>query len=190
MLSWKGGAWYRALTYVAMKRGVDLTDTEKLKELVRELGLEVFLGEDGKTHFSINGQDVTRDLYDSALGPNIPIVAAQLPVRELMEPLIVNAVRSQESVVVVGRHMKKALPEAAVMRLVIDETEADRRHGERSGDATQSVADRNKRDKAIAAMLGVTNDGVTELDVTRMDKVEQAEALRRFIGQSFPDTSR
>lgn len=71
-----------------------------------------------------------------------------------------------------------------MLRLSIDEAEADRRHQERTRDTKGSVAKRNVLDAHTAQKLGSSAVGVTEVDVTYMSALEQAELLRQFINEN------
>lgn len=83
----------------------------------------------------------------------------------------------------VGRHLRRSLPEIPVLRLIIDEQEADRRHRQRANDTAQTVRDRNRYDAANAVLLGTVKyrDNVSEVDVTDLTQEEQADVLRQFI---------
>lgn len=182
----EGGSWYRALTYLALRDGIDMEDTDPLVALAKQMQLSLKPDADGTMHLFLEGEDITPLLYTDQVATQIPIISKQLPVREIVEGSIVEAARSYDKVILVGRHIHKALPEAAVLRVNIDDEEAERRHGARSTGVDQSVSGRNKDDAAIAAILGDSTDGVTEVDVTNLSADEQAEALRQFIRQSFP----
>lgn len=177
----EGGAWYRALTYEALSRAVDLNNTAALIDLANRLDITAISASDGGTEIRINGSDVTQQIYSSDVDQSVAIVAQQLNVRSIVEPKIIEAVRSADTVIIVGRHIRKVLPEAKVLRLTIDEQEAERRYRHRMGRTGESVTARNERDVLTAQKLGVTVDGAVEVDVSAMDMAAQAEVLRRFI---------
>ena len=178
----EGGAWYRALTYLALQSGVDLQDTDELVKLATDLDLKIIPQKGAKNRLELAGQDVTAAIYTEDVSVNVSIVAGQLPVREKIERKIVEAARVPGLSIVVGRHLRKALPEAHILRITISDEEADRRHLLRSGQAAQSVQARNREDVEIGKKLGITDmDNVTLLDVSDLSETEQADALRLFI---------
>lgn len=132
----------------------------------------------------IDGADVTDALYDAAIDRSVGAVAQHLQVRHVIEQKISEEVRTHSHSIIVGRHIKKILPEAAILQVVIDESEADRRYQARLRLSGQSVANRNSQDRETARLLGVDENGVTKIDVTGMCPEEQADALRQFIASS------
>ena len=176
----EGGAWYRALTYEAMRLGVSLTDTDALIDLARALNVTVVNGDAGETRICLNGPDVTEALYRPDVSRSVAIVARQLSVREEIEPKIVNEVRRTGNVIVVGRHLRKALPEAAIMRITLDDSEIERRYRQREGGG-QSAIERNEQDVVTGRLLGNFVDGIVEVDVSTMSPDKQADSLRRFV---------
>lgn len=180
----EGGAWYRAMALVASRQGVGPEEVDKLVALARDLGLTVQVGKNGRQHTYLHGEDVTEQIYDEAIAELIAPIAQVLPVREVIEPLIIAEVRSHDPVIIVGRHLRKALPEAAVLRVTIRPDEAERRHAVRTGSAVSSVSSRNASDSETAKLLGVDNEGITLVDVSDMSPEEQAEMFRGFVAQA------
>src|SRR3954465_15990559 len=74
------GAMYRALTWLAMKRSLDLSDAEGLAQLAREQ--PVLSSEDDRVW--IAGTDVTASIGETRVGRMLPVVARHHPVREVM----------------------------------------------------------------------------------------------------------
>jgi cytidylate kinase len=74
------GAMYRALTWLAMQQGIDLSNGEKLGALARENGVD--LDESGRV--SIAGTDVTSAIRQSRIDRMVPVVARHSEVREVM----------------------------------------------------------------------------------------------------------
>lgn len=177
----ESGAWYRALAYLAATAQVNPTDTPKLVELAETMTLDTEIDDDGIERTFLNGRDITSQLYGGAISETVGIIAHEIPVREALMPRIAAWIRQHDDVIIVGRHLKKLLPEARVMRLIIDPDEAEHRHASRATVVTHAVASRNAIDRDTAALLGTTVGDVTDLDVTDMTPDEQIEALRRFI---------
>jgi CMP/dCMP kinase len=74
------GAMYRALTWLALERGVDLDDGEALGELARENPVEL----DEAGCVLIAGEDVTARIRDADIDRMVPVVARHQPVRDVM----------------------------------------------------------------------------------------------------------
>src|SRR6266513_2482760 len=74
------GAMYRALTWLAMQRGLPLGDAEPMAELAR--ANPVTFDEEGRVW--IAGTDVTSSIRRSQVDRQVPVVARHPPVREVM----------------------------------------------------------------------------------------------------------
>src|SRR6059058_1574354 len=74
------GAMYRALTWLAMQRGIDLSAAPALAELAREEPVTF----DGEGRVWIAGTDVTSSIRGARIDRMVPVVAAHPPVREVM----------------------------------------------------------------------------------------------------------
>src|SRR3954451_23364194 len=74
------GAMYRALTWLAMKRGLDLSDAQGLAGLAREQPV-LFTEHD---RVWIAGTDVTASIRETRVDRMVPVVARHPPVRQVM----------------------------------------------------------------------------------------------------------
>ena len=74
------GAMYRALTWLALRRGIALDDVTSLEELARDNLIEF---DDGDA-VSIAGYDVTTKIREPVIDSSVPIVARHPEVREVM----------------------------------------------------------------------------------------------------------
>ncbi len=74
------GAMYRALTWLAMRRGLDLGGADALAELARAEPVTF----DGEGRVWIAGTDVTSSIRDTRIDRMVPVVARHSPVREVM----------------------------------------------------------------------------------------------------------
>src|SRR6185437_2354169 len=70
------GAMYRALTWLAMQRGLDLSGSETLADLARDE--PVTFDEHGRVW--IAGTDVTSSIRDTRIDRMVPVVARHSPV--------------------------------------------------------------------------------------------------------------
>jgi cytidylate kinase len=174
------GAMYRALTWLAMKRSLDLSDGERLGELARENPVSF----DEQERVWIAGADVTSAIRRTDIDRMVPVVARHPPVREVMRR------RQRElgehgNVVIEGRDIGTVVaPNAEVkVYLVADASiRAARRQAERpdiGGDAL--ATDLKLRDQSDAARMRPAEDAAL-IDTTHLaveDVVEQICELVR-----------
>ncbi len=80
MLYLDTGAMYRAVTWLAMAKGIKVEDQGGIGELVSKAKLELIPHED-KIRVKINGEDVTEAIRTPAVTANVSIIAAQPAVR-------------------------------------------------------------------------------------------------------------
>jgi len=174
------GAMYRALTWLAMKRGLELGDGEKLAPLARDN--PVLFGEDDRVW--IAGTDVTSSIRSDRVDRMVPVVARHPGVREVMRD------RQRElgrdgNVVIEGRDIGTVVaPDAEVkVYLVADrDVRAKRRTADRPGIGADALAtDLKKRDAKDAERMQPAPDAI-EIDTTSLeveDVVDRIEALVR-----------
>ena len=174
------GAMYRALTWLAMLRGVDLGDAPALAELARNE--PVSFDEAGRVW--IAGTDVTSSIRDTRIDRMVPVVARHPPVREVMRERQ-RQLGKEGDVVIEGRDIGTVVaPDAAVkVYLVADRDErARRRMSERPGIGADALStDLRLRDESDAARMRPAADA-QEIDTTNLrveDVVERIEALVR-----------
>jgi CMP/dCMP kinase len=174
------GAMYRALTWLAMLRGLDLSAADTLAELAREEPV-VF---DDDDRVWIGGTDVTSSIRDTRVDRMVPVVARHPAVREVMRERQRQLGREGD-VVIEGRDIGTVVaPDAEVkVYLVADREErARRRMAERPGIGADALAtDLRLRDESDAARMQPAEDAV-EIDTTSLqveDVVDRIETLVR-----------
>jgi cytidylate kinase len=172
------GAMYRALTWLAMQRSLDLGDAEGLAQLAREN--PVLFSQDDRV--SIAGTDVTSSIRETRVDRMVPVVARHHPVREVMRERQRQLGRDGD-VVIEGRDIGTVVaPDADVkVFLVADREErAKRRVAERPGIGADALAtDLRLRDESDAARMRPAADA-TEIDTTSLeveDVVDRIETL-------------
>lgn len=77
------GAMYRAVTWAALDRGVDIGDARALGALARSLRLAILPGPDG-TRVEADGRDITEAIRSAAVTGRVSAVAAVAEVRDAM----------------------------------------------------------------------------------------------------------
>jgi cytidylate kinase len=174
------GAMYRALTWLAMQRGLDLGDAQALAALAREEPVSF----DDQERVSIAGTDVTSSIRATRIDRMVPVVARHPAVREVMRERQRQLGR-EGNVVIEGRDIGTVVaPDAEVkIYLIADrDVRAQRRSAERPGIGADALAtDLRLRDESDAARMQPAPDAA-EIDTTGLrvdDVVEQIEALVR-----------
>jgi cytidylate kinase len=174
------GAMYRALTWLAMQRRLDLGDAQGLAQLALEQ--PVLFSEDERVW--IAGTDVTSSIRETRVDRMVPVVARHPAVREVMRGRQRELGRDGD-VVIEGRDIGTVVaPDAEVkVFLVADRDErAKRRVAERPGIGADALAtDLRLRDESDAARMQPASDA-TEIDTTELevgDVVDRIEALVR-----------
>jgi cytidylate kinase len=174
------GAMYRALTWLAMQEGIDLSSGDKLGELARRQRVD--LDESGRV--LIAGAEVTSAIRQSRIDRMVPVVARHPEVREVMRE------RQRElaelgNAVIEGRDIGTVVcPNADVkVYLVADRTVREqRRQAERPDIGADALAtDLRARDDSDRARMQPAEDAevidTSELEVEGV--VDRIEALVR-----------
>jgi cytidylate kinase len=174
------GAMYRALTWLAMQRGLDLSGADGLAQLAREN--PVLFSEDDRVW--IAGTDVTSSIRSDRVDRMVPVVARHTTVREVMRDRQRQLGREGD-VVIEGRDIGTVVaPDARVkVYLVADrEVRARRRMADRPGIGADALStDLRKRDAKDAERMQPAADAI-EIDTTSLeveDVVDRIEALVR-----------
>ncbi len=174
------GAMYRAVTWLAMQRGVDLGDAKALAALANAEPVRF----DDADRVWIAGTDVTSSIRGARIDRMVPVVARHPQVREVMRERQRELGR-EGNVVIEGRDIGTVVaPQAAVkVYLTADRDErARRRSAERPGIGADALAtDLRVRDEKDAERMQPAPDA-QEIDTTSLqveDVVERIEALVR-----------
>jgi len=178
------GAMYRALTWLAMRRGLPLGDGEPLGDLARSN--PVTFDEGGRVW--IAGTDVTSSIRRSDIDRNVPAVARHPAVREVMRERQ-RELGHQGDVVIEGRDIGTVVAPDAEVKIYLNadpSVRARRRQVERpdiGGDAL--ATDLRLRDQSDAARMQPADDAdqidTTDLEVddviTRIQKLIRSRSL-------------
>jgi cytidylate kinase len=174
------GAMYRALTWLAMKEGMDLGDGDRLGVLAREHPVDL----DMTGRVSIAGADVTTSIRTARIDKMVPVVARHPRVREVMRERQRRLAEQADSVME-GRDIGTVVvPDAEVkVYLVADaDVRAARRRAERPDVGNAALdTDLFKRDKQDAERMEPADDSV-KIDTTELqveDVVDRIEELVR-----------
>jgi len=129
------GAMYRALTWLALKNGVDITDAEAMEELARhaEIAISRPSIDDGRQYtVTVNGQDVTWDIRNAAVTNAVSVASSHKGVRAIIIGQQ-RAMAQRDGVVMVGRDIGSVVLPDAELKVFLTaslEERARRRYGE------------------------------------------------------------
>jgi CMP/dCMP kinase len=176
------GAMYRALTWLAMRRGLDLGGGTALAELAR--AEPVTFDEEGRVW--IAGTDVTSSIRDTRIDRMVPVVARHTPVREVMRERQ-RLLGSDGNVVIEGRDIGTVVAPGAEVKvyLVANRDErAKRRMADRPGIGADALStDLRARDEKDAERMQPAEDA-QKIDTTELrveDVVERIEQMVRAL---------
>ena len=151
------GLMYRAITWLALQRGIDMRDEAAVSRLAEDIPIEVAAPsfEDGRScDIVVDGQDITWKIRHPEVDANVSIVAAYPGVREALT-VQQRRIGLRGRVVMVGRDIGTVvLPEADV-KIYLDASageRARRRHEEilqrgETADFDDILSKVNKRDR-------------------------------------------
>jgi len=173
------GAMYRALTWLALRRGIALDDVLALEVLARENPITFDAG-DG---VSIAGHDVTALIREPVIDSSVPIVARHADVREVMRERQ-RALAEQGDSVIEGRDIGVVVAPHADLKvwLIADpQVRAKRRHAERDGISVDTLADEmRRRDERDAANTHRAEDAI-EVDTTSLSLSEVIDRIEGLL---------
>jgi cytidylate kinase len=172
------GAMYRALTWLALERGVNLDDADALAALARENEAEI----EG-TRISIAGMDVTEAIRTAEIDRVVSSVARHQPVREVLRERQ-RALADGGDAIMEGRDIGAVVvPHADVkIYLVADAAvRASRREAERPGIGADALAtDLRLRDERVAGQLQAAPDAET-IDTTSLTVEEVVRRIEAAV---------
>jgi cytidylate kinase len=178
------GAMYRALTWLAMQRGLPLGDAEPMAELAR--ANPVTFDDEGRVW--IAGTDVTSSIRRSQVDRQVPVVARHPPVREVMRERQ-RQLGADGDVVIEGRDIGTVVAPNAEVKVYLNadsSIRARRRQEERpdiGGDAL--ATDLRLRDQSDAARMRPAQDAV-QIDTTELQVEDVVDRIERLVRERQP----
>jgi CMP/dCMP kinase len=176
------GAMYRALTWLALNRAIDLSDGTQLGALAE--AAPVTFDEGGRVR--IDGTDVTSAIRQSRIDRLVPVVARHSAVREVMRT------RQRElgdhgDVVIEGRDIGTVVaPNAEVkVYLVADhDVRAKRRIAERPEIGSDALGtDLRLRDQSDAARMRPAEDA-QQIDTTHLEVDDVVDKIEELVARA------
>jgi cytidylate kinase len=175
------GAMYRAVTWLAMQRGLPLWDAAPLAALAETN--PVTFDEHGRVF--IAGMDVTASIRKSNIDRNVPVVAAHPALRQVMRERQ-RELGEQGDVVIEGRDIGTVVAPNAEVKVYLNAdatTRARRREAERpdiAGDAL--VTDLRRRDERDAPRLQPADDA-ERIDTTELEVDDVVSRIEELVQQ-------
>lgn len=129
------GAMYRALTWLALKNGIDITDAAAMEELARhaEIAISRPSIDDGRQYtVTADGQDVTWDIRNAAVTHAVSVASSHKGVRDIIRGQQ-RAMAQRDGVVMVGRDIGSVVLPDAELKIFLTaglEERARRRYAE------------------------------------------------------------
>lgn len=183
---------YRAITWAALDRGVDLDDTAAVADLARSVRVDLG-GDPDVESFAVNGVDVTAHIRRPEISAVVSKVATNLEARaELVrqQQAMVAEAAAAGGVVAEGRDITTVVAPDAPVRVLITASEdvRMRRRGAELAGRAQIIADealrdqivRRDRDDSTVAAFTEAAPGVVLLDSSELtldDVIESIMAL-------------
>ena len=178
------GAMYRALTWLALQRGLPLGDGERLGALAADN--PVTFDERGRVW--IADTDVTSSIRKSEIDRMVPVVARKPQVREVMR------VRQREladdgNVVIEGRDIGTVVAPEADVKVYLNadrNIRASRRQAERPEIGADALAtDLRLRDESDAARMQPAGDAI-QIDTTGLDVEDVVDQIEELVRARQP----
>jgi cytidylate kinase len=115
------GAFYRAITWLALQRDVDVNEGPALARIVQDASFDIGRASAGGFPYTIlvDGRDVTLELASPEVSKNVSIVAAHPEVRTALLPLQ-RRVATAAPVVMAGRDIGTVVCPSADLKLYLE----------------------------------------------------------------------
>ena len=189
------GSMYRAVTWAALDRGVDLADRAAVAALCRTLVLDLAT-DPAAPGVAVDGVDVTGAIRQSRISESVSAIATNLDVRADLiarQRALINEEKGT-GVVAEGRDITTVVAPDAEVRLLLtadEDARIARRARELHGtdddaalDATRDqVATRDARDSTVVDFLAAA-DGVIEVDTSTLDFEQVVAVVLGLVAQA------
>ncbi|TAK61707.1 MAG: (d)CMP kinase [Dehalococcoidia bacterium] len=185
------GAMYRAVTWLALRRGIDPDDADRLVQLADSVTVTVREGVAGTiepTTVLLDGEDATPHLRDAAVDANVSLVSRVPGVREALVR-IQRELASGGRVVMAGRDIGSVVLPDADLKVYLDasrEVRARRRADQmrESGvpaDVEALVADLARRDGIDSNRAASPLTAAPGAVIIKTDDLTLAEVVQRIL---------
>ncbi len=188
------GAMYRAVTWAALDRGLELGDVEAVAAFAKSLRIDVSTDPDVAS-VEVEGVDVTAGIRESAVSAAVSAVATNLAVRAELVGRQRDLVAAGR-IVVEGRDITTVVAPDAPVRILLTASEAARLarraqelHGSADASAIAATHDevvRRDADDSTVAEFTRAADGVMEMDTSTLSFDEVVEAVLTLVSHCTP----
>lgn len=191
------GVMYRAITLAAIRRGIDVADTEALSRLAGSVRIEVSLPRPrsgGGSTVTVDGEDVTSALRAPEVEEGVSLVSRVPGVREALVRQQ-REIAGRQPVVMAGRDIGTVVLPDADLKIYLDaslEERARRRHREfatagRKASEAAVVADIRRRDRIDSERAVSPLKPAADAVVINTDDISQKEVLERILALTEPE---
>ena len=182
------GAAYRALTWFAEQRGIDVADAPAVVDAIADFDYRIDT-EPGRLRVFVGDTDVTSAIRDPQVSARVSSVARIPEVRRRLNELFRGILGStdHDGIVAEGRDITTVVAPDAPARILLTadpEVRAARRAGELDGHSVQDVAQQlRERDSADLQVVDfmTAGEGVTTVDSTHLDFDQTVDAVIAVI---------
>jgi CMP/dCMP kinase len=142
------GLLYRALTWLALNRGADLSHPEELVSLIDDLGIDV----DPIGHVFRDGKDITDQLHQPSVDAAVSAVSAHAAVRQALRSAQ-RALMHPPGLVMAGRDIGTVIVPEAPLKIWLSASveERARRRAAQTGEAYEQVLEGMRRRDQVDA---------------------------------------
>ncbi|SHN47892.1 (d)CMP kinase [Cryptosporangium aurantiacum] len=189
------GAMYRAVTWAALDRGVDLADRRAVATLCRALVLDITT-DPASPGIAVDGVDVTGAIRQTRISESVSAIATNLDVRAdlIARQQAILAEEKGPGIIAEGRDITTVVAPDADVRLLLTADEnariarrARELHGTDDADALAAthaqVATRDKRDSTVVDFLAAA-DGVVEIDTSALTFDQVVATVLRVVSET------
>jgi cytidylate kinase len=185
------GAMYRAITWLALNRGIDVRDADALVTLAE--GTQITVNDrshaDGATGVLLDGEDATAHLRDDDVERNVSLVSRVPGVRRALVRIQRELARDG-SVVMAGRDIGTVVLPDADLKVYLDASrdvrarrraEQIERAGGRPPDFAALVAELERRDGIDSTREASPLTAATDAVIINTDELTIEEVVRRIL---------
>jgi cytidylate kinase len=178
------GAMYRALTWLALQRGLRLADGTRLGELAADYPVTM----DEQRRAWIADTDVTSSIRKSEIDRMVPVVARHPAVRKVMRARQ-RELAEDGDVVIEGRDIGTVVAPDAEVKVYLNaerDVRAQRRLAERPEIGADALAtDLRYRDESDAARMRPAEDAI-QIDTTELDVEDVVGRIEELVRARQP----
>ena len=180
------GAMYRAVTFAALRRGIDPADDDDVAALAAEVDIRVEMPVDGPS-VTVDGVDATVEIRGREVTAAVSAVAANGRVRAELVRRQRSWAAARGGGVVEGRDIGSVVFPDATLKLFVTASprvRAERRVAENGGDVDEveaSIIERDRKDSTRADSPLIESSGAVVVDTTGLSIDEVVERVLELM---------